>query len=127
MKPPYCAYCSRIGHYEYQCYAKPKPSIMPVNAEPFKPGKQFRNWNRTRAEWYKANPPDFDGYYYCHYCGVAMTKSESTLDHKLMRSRYPQFRYVLSNLLICCWACNNKRGSMEYEVFCRKYYPHLLT
>lgn len=126
MKPPHCKLCERPGHYQYQCYLKPRSLPQPVLGKVIETrGKQFRNWQACRKEWYKLNPPDFDGYYYCHYCNVAMQKNDSTLDHKLIRSRYPQFRYDLDNLLICCWTCNTKRGSQDYEVFVSRFFPHL--
>jgi|SRR6185369_10688199 len=83
-------------------------------------------WEACKRKWYKLNPPDHAGYYYCHYCGKAMTKAETTLDHIKIRSHYPELRYKLENLVPCCAEDNFKRGSMEYELFCKKYYPNLL-
>lgn len=124
-----CQYenCERGCYGEFCLMHKPRQGLPKPKGTITRLGKSYGNWRKTKEAWYDQNPPDFQGYYYCHYCGRAITKDESTLDHKLIRSSYPQFRYDLGNLLICCWADNSKRGSMEYERFCARYYPHLVN
>ena len=44
----------------------------------------------------------------CQYCSKQLTYEESTVDHVLPRSRGG--RNTWSNLVLCCSACNTKKG-----------------
>lgn len=46
-----------------------------------------------------------------------MTRTQLTLDHKLSRSRHPELRFVLSNLVPCCMSCNTDKGSRSSEEY----------
>lgn len=74
-------------------------------------GKVTKRWIEVRKEWFKENPPDENGYYFCYLCNKRMTRAETTLDHKKSRSRHPELRFVKSNLAPCCWDCNSEKGS----------------
>lgn len=122
-KPVYCKICDQEGHYAAFCWKreqKPAKTLKQLKNT----GKHHDRWLRTRKRWLKFMPPDHAGYYYCHYCGVAMTVEEMTLDHKYTRSSHPELRYDLDNLLPCCSKDNSLRGSMSYESFCKKHYPN---
>lgn len=48
----------------------------------------------------------------CHYCGRRMFWYSMTLDHVIPRTAGGTDE--LSNLLLCCKRCNNKKGSRSY-------------
>ena len=52
---------------------------------------------------------------HCYYCGIELTIYDSTLDHKLPRSKGGGNRR--GNLVLCCIACNRDKGTMTAEEF----------
>lgn len=81
-------------------------------------GKQALKWVSTRQEWIKRNwSPGVT--FTCHYCPTELTLDTLTLDHKHTRSRHPELRYQLSNLVPACEPCNLKKGSIDHDD-----YPH---
>ena len=53
---------------------------------------------------------------HCEYCGVYMTRSKRTLDHKFPK----QFggEYTKDNIAICCKPCNQlKGGEIQADTF----------
>lgn len=51
----------------------------------------------------------------CHYCQRLLTFDETTLDHVLPKSMGGTF--ALSNLVLACLDCNQKRGDAPYEKY----------
>ena len=80
-----------------------------------KMGKKGRLWIKTRKQWLKENPPNFEGYYVCYLCGVWVPKKEITLDHVLPRTRGLNLLTDFDNLRPCCGACNSRKGSKVYD------------
>lgn len=80
-------------------------------------GKYAKKWLSTKHQWYKLNPPDHAGYYYCYVCGVYLTKAEVELDHVKSRSRHPELRYDLTNIKPICHKDNIGKGSMDIEKY----------
>lgn len=78
-------------------------------------GKYTLKWQATRREWIRLNPPNHEGYYVCWMCGTWVLPSEMELDHIKSRTRYPELRFVLSNLAPSCHPCNEKKGSREFK------------
>jgi len=75
-----------------------------------KQGKITKKWLTTRKQWFKLhNEP----YYTCNYCHKWLTKNETTLDHVKSRSRHPELRFDLDNLVPCCYKCNYEKGSKD--------------
>lgn len=74
-------------------------------------GKHKKLWLQTRRQWFKENPPNFEGFYICYLCGIWMEDRETTLDHVIPRSRAPHLRYDFDNIRPCCWKCNSEKGS----------------
>lgn len=72
-------------------------------------------WLQARAQWFKENWPNEQGFYICYLCGKWLDQKETTLDHVLPRSRRPDLRYEMSNLMPCCASCNLEKGSKVYE------------
>jgi 5-methylcytosine-specific restriction endonuclease McrA len=134
-----CAYCQSVTHTGFSCPYKPRKQMqgpsMAVKTKPckicgsvyhyasfcpYKPKKKLTNgpvftrWSNCKAEWFKLYAAEF---YTCHYCGQRMTKQETTLDHKISRSRAPQLRYDFANLVPCCWICNGLKGSLDHDEY----------
>ena len=55
--------------------------------------------------------------YKCGYCGIKLTKENTTLDHKIPVSAGGKTTY--NNLISCCKQCNYTKGQVCYEC------PHL--
>lgn len=140
-----CGYCGGQKHLAYQCYRNPKNIERLHAAKPCKycqsvthrsyrcpnmtdEQKQRRKtrtklsfeWQYAKAEWYKQNPPDHNGFYWCKipqciHPGEPMRKKEVTLDHIIPRSKRPDLRMELSNLQPSHWDCNTLKGSVYGE------------
>lgn len=121
-----CKHCGTLGHYPSQCWKNPKQlksfssfktqlsrSSPLVAHKPMKKvGKQARLWMETRREWIAQHPgPTWK----CYLCGVLLTRETLTLDHIQSRGRYPELRYVLSNLQPSCAPCNLAKGSRDLD------------
>lgn len=124
-----CKHCNRAGHYEYRCfeYLKEKQGEkQQVVRKPIKAKVDYK-WLHVKKEWYNTNR-SLDGYYYCHYCGTALKREETTLDHMHPKGNFigRGRKYDVTNLVPCCWPCNTRKGSMAYVPYCRKYAPWLL-
>lgn len=104
---PHCDTCGSERHYTSTC---------PANRKAIKPkGREAANWYAFKVQWMKQN----DQTAVCHYCGIRLKPESITLDHKIPRSRAPELRYELSNLVPCCFTCNGLKGSIEHDK-----YPH---
>lgn len=110
MNKKHCQYCDLEGHTSFYCPTKPKKSMKSF-------GPYAARFNKVKRKWYKLNPPDHAGYYFCYLCGKAITKVETELDHVLSRSRHPELRFELSNLKPSCHECNFSKGSREVNGF----------
>lgn len=51
----------------------------------------------------------------CFYCGLKMTKAQMTVDH--YRSKYLGGSDDISNLVACCFECNNLKAHLSVEDF----------
>lgn len=127
-RPPRpCKYCGVAGtHFEFACFKRPKKTerrvsykagkIIETRRKPInQKGKHFKLWMAAREKWFEQNKAE---YYWCHYCSKQMTRSQLTLDHMQSRSRHPELRYVLSNLVPCCAADNYAKGSRSHDEYC---------
>lgn len=110
-----CKFCNKPGHSQFACPRRPRRPLRGkrrIKAI----GKVGRQWIVTRKEWIQKNLPD-SGVWNCYYCGVELHLNELTLDHRLSRSRHPELRYELTNLVPACWTCNTQKGSRDAEEF----------
>jgi 5-methylcytosine-specific restriction endonuclease McrA len=103
------------------CFNKPRVPIA-LNS---RIGKTKAKWMKVRGKWMQDNAPA-DGYWYCHYCGTPLTTDTLTLDHIIARSKRPDLRYAMTNLIPCCYFDNSQKGSLSYKQYVKKYYPNLL-
>jgi 5-methylcytosine-specific restriction endonuclease McrA len=67
------------------------------------------------------------GYNFCEYCkiivqqydGPNMLRDSITADHILAKSK--KGKNLDKNLLVCCFQCNQEKGSMEYKEFIKNW------
>lgn len=128
--PLHCTHCDKLGHTRKDCVTLKLhklendatrlnqktgryPDVKPIK----KSGKYGQKWLYTRRLWIAHNPPNHSGYYQCHYCTTLIPRAEMTLDHKESRSRRPDLRYELSNLVPCCAADNERKGSRSHDEY----------
>jgi len=109
-----CKHCGMSGHSTMACWTNPRPALA-RHRHIKKIGKVGQKWLKWRAQWFKENPPDNDGFYTCYLCGDKLTPRETTLDHVLPRSHRPDLRFDASNIKPCCWKCNMDKGSRVLE------------
>jgi len=76
---------------------------------------EHQKWLKTRAKWFKKNPPNHQGYYKCSYCYKWV--KQITLDHIISRSNAPALRHDLANLTPACFKCNADKGSLSAEQY----------
>lgn len=126
-----CTVCNKRS-YSDRCVAhkprKPIPaSVLPIRHKPLPPrikrprqaGKHAVKWIETRRDWIKQNwAPGM--VIDCHYCHRPLTLDELSLDHKVARSRAPELRYQMSNLVPCCLACNGSKASVDHDHYAHK-------
>lgn len=108
-----CSYCKGMGHTAFRCPNRPRRPLK-GKRRIRSIGKVGRRWIATRHEWIQKNLPD-SGVWNCHYCGVELHLNELTLDHVKSRSRHPELRFDLSNLVPACISCNVTKGSGDWK------------
>lgn len=74
-------------------------------------GRKGKLWLKTRREWLRENPPNFQGYYVCHICGTWVHEKGMELDHVIPRSRKPDGLTDFENLKPSHSLCNSNKGS----------------
>lgn len=133
IKP--CKWCEGTNHQSFQCFKRPKkPAKIGVADDkkfpPFKKRKPIKSkpdykWLATRRLWFRENPADHSGFYYCKITpcllpGVPMLRAEVELDHIIARSHDLSLKYVLSNLRPSHGLCNREKGSLSDEKYKEK-------
>lgn len=122
-----CKWCGSKEHYQTFCRQRPQKAIK-VNQKPLKRtpikkvGKQTNKWLSYRQEWFKLNPPDKDGYYYCYLrttplCLGKMWINETTLDHVIPKGSLKgrNLAFNEDNIKPACMPCNSDKGSQSLE------------
>jgi len=111
-----CKYCGSLSHWPFQCAKRPRKTHPGVKQrKPIrKVGKVTRRWIEVRREWLRIHPFPL---FHCHYCGREIGRSEMQLDHKEPRSRHPELRYELTNLVPSCGTCNSDKGSQSHDQY----------
>lgn len=59
---------------------------------------------------------------HCHYCRRELTYEDSTVDHKVPRSKGGTLHP--DNVLLACKLCNNAKGDMDYDAFVALFVEH---
>lgn len=106
-----CTHCGSLKHWPFQCYKNPKRELILKNHASKRTTKKGDGWVKTKRGWFEVHPPP----YQCHYCHKYLEKRETTLDHKIPRSRAPALRHDFDNLVPCCWTCNGLKGSIAHD------------
>lgn len=128
-----CKICLEVGHSKFYCKKKPFKPIPKVSKkklkQPKRPVQEYgtrKEWEKTKAEWKKLNPPDEYGYWYCKFGGGRLDDGRSSyygqsfqfnMCHDKSRARYPSLKFELSNLFAGCGKHNKLQGSMSYDEF----------
>lgn len=121
----HCRVCDEFGHTPFYCPNKPR-AILERKRKLKVYGKYYKKFLKTKKQWFKDNPPDHAGYYYCYipFCGKALLPPKSLeegevvqLDHVESRARRPDLRYEDSNLKPICAKHNSEKGSMSYDEY----------
>jgi len=107
VKPKGCKACGSTAHTAFTCPWKRRKPLS-------KRGKVTKKWLATRDLWLEHNKAP---YYFCHYCDKMMTRTQLTLDHYESRSRHPELRFALNNLVPCCAVCNEDKGSRSGDEY----------
>lgn len=127
-----CTICGKRAYSEYCVQHKPRKPVkvnnpLPLPTKPInRNGATKKKWLSTRSAWLKANQPDYKGCYTCHYCGKSVDYTIITLDHLIPRSRAPELRYELSNLVPCCSSCNRLKGSVAHDEYLHTCYTQTI-
>lgn len=105
------------------CFKKPR---RPISHEA--PSTRSKRTQTTR-EWYKDNPPDERGLYYCYLniavdCKVRLTRSQVRLEHVKSKARHPELKYDKNNIKPACDPCNGLKASKDIEDLVEEF-PHL--
>lgn len=112
-----CKICQSPDHTQFYCSQKPRPQLKATSlrrgTKKLGNGKVALLWQATRKTWLTLHKPP----YTCHYCGFPLTVKTVTLDHLISRSRRPDLRYELSNLVPACWNCNKMKGSLSHDEY----------
>lgn len=120
-----CTVCGKRAYSDYCVQHKPRNPIKslkkPLQHIPLpSPRKRIKQkakqgllWDATRDRWFKEHQAP----YICHYCGKFLPRKQTTLDHKIPRSRAPELRHDFDNLVPCCYSCNSLKGSVEHDKY----------
>ena len=127
IKPKPCKECGSIWHSAM--YHKPRKPIAVRTPLP-RPTKRIRpeaikTRNKrlaTTAEWYEANPPDKDGFWYCYIskhpnCPVRLTRETIVLEHNLSKVRRKDLRYDITNIFPACEHDNKAKASLSAKEY----------
>ena len=131
-----CPICKKIGHSRYYCKNKPIKTISNTSfkkkvtrkpqkaSKPLKTiGKKAKAWNLFIPEWKTANPPDFDGYWFCKIGGSALSDGRAeggyrlNIGHDISRIRDSTKITDLNNTFPICQKHNRLQSSMSLNEF----------
>lgn len=136
IRMPECPFCGAIAkHYGYQCKDNPKNKCKTCGSNyhtslmcPHKKRRPLRKESEkttakrtaTSREWFRLNPPDPKGLWYCYLrispqCPYKLTRSTITLEHVKSKARHPELKYDVTNLKPACEYCNKLKGSLDVE------------
>lgn len=62
----------------------------------------------------------------CHYCYIPVTVETFVIDHKVPRKDLEPTREAqedITNLVVCCESCNNRKNTDDYETFKARMAP----
>ena len=107
-----CAVCGANSISGYCFVHKPRKPMRTSYLH--RSGRIAKQWRSAKELWFKKHP---QGIFHCYYCKCLLKRGEVTLDHFLSRSRRPELRNELSNLVPCCSLCNVRKGSRSGDEY----------
>lgn len=110
-----CKICGREGHYQFQCWQRPKKTKTrkyTSDNERKKLIKELDKYFSLYIRWYYANPEGLDT---CYTCGRTLPVYEAQCGHYIKRGYY-NTRWELSNCRVQCKVCNEYKGG-NYSVY----------
>lgn len=115
-----CRYCKQMGHWSFQCFEKPKKQLAPET--PIAKKQRIR----TANAWFKANPADENGFWYCYLqisisCPYKLTRRLVTLEHVYAKVRRPDLKYNVRNIKPACPFCNKLKGSRTVQELAKSF------
>lgn len=114
IKPKPCSECNSIWHSKG--YHKPKKTLRKEAV------KTKHKRQSTTTKWFKANPPDELGYWYCYIpqhplCPKRLTTETINLEHDLSKARRPDLKHDIDNIFPACGFDNKAKGSKSAEEY----------
>lgn len=110
-----CKYCGGIGHTQAFCFRKPRKHMIkkiPLR----KVGKLGKQWQVTRATWFRKHALRAGEEYHCYICERPIG-DHPQLDHIQSRVRHPELRFNLDNLAPICEYDNRMKSSLSLEEY----------
>ena len=104
--------------------------FTPLNVEFKKEGNKHNTarWKNFRKKMFSHQRTKFNGKLHCWFCDKTLqTKTPNienfaTLDHLIPQSKGGK-KYDVNNVVVSCFECNNKKGSLSLSQFrCTPYY-----
>ena len=129
-KQPYCNFCEEFGHYEFQCFKKPRQPINRNKIGRIRPkNKTVQQEREFKNQWIQDNPPDQYGFWTCYLqihpnCPVRISIELLALEHVIPKSRGKKYKYDPKNIRPSEYWCNSLKGSRTLESLAKDY-PHL--
>lgn len=76
----------------------------------------------TSTEWFKINPPDEHGYWYCYiskhpFCPKRLTIETLVLEHDISKARDKSRQHDITNIFPACEWDNKAKGSKSAEEY----------
>lgn len=111
FQPKPCKWCGLSNHTSFTCRHKQRKGLH-ATAKINKHGKVAKQWAVTRTTWFRKFPPPPGRQYCCYICGIPVGLTPE-LDHIASRTRHPELRFDLNNLLPICHLDNQAKGSRD--------------
>jgi len=124
-----CIVCGKRAYSDYCMQHKPRKPIATRTPLP-RPTHRIRSEavktrekrQATTAEWFEANPPDKDGYWYCYIskhpqCPKRLTVDTIVLEHDLSKARRKDLQFDITNIHPACGYDNKAKGSLSAKEY----------
>lgn len=116
-----CRYCHQMGHWSFQCFQKPGRKVIAPESNMARTQRI-----RTANRWFKENPPDENGYWYCYLqisvsCPYKLTRRLVQLEHVYPKVKRPDLKYNTRNIKPACPFCNKLKGSRTVDQLARSF------
>lgn len=115
----YCNDCG-VTHTSIMCFKKPRRRIRSEAT------KTKNKRQQTTRDWFKANPPNEKGVWFCYLgidkkCPNKLTRTTVRLEHVKSKARHQELKYDITNIKPACDYCNKLKGSLSADEAWEKY------